>query len=170
MSRTGITFVGAIALVAVASVGFADKERCKVKLGDSKDYHFLDSTYTRAKCELEAKKYAASRICESPNQRFDIRYRFDGVPHDVTGHCNLYMSGGAGSASSASSPSHGRERCKVKEGDDYHFLDRTYTKGSCEAQAKKYLATRLCEPGVRRYEVQYLFDDMVYQDTGYCAN
>jgi predicted outer membrane protein len=162
MSRAGITFVGAIALVAAANVGQADKERCKVKIGD--DYHFLDRTYTQGRCEQEAKKYAASRLCDRPDQHFDIRYRFDDVAHEVSGHCRLYMSG----SSSSSPSSHDKERCKVKIGDDYHFLDRTYTRGRCEQEAKKYAASRLCDRADQRFDIRYRFDDVPYETTGRC--
>jgi hypothetical protein len=162
MRRAGITIMGALALVTVASVGQADKERCKVKIGDGKDYHFLDSTYTQSRCEQAAMKYAASRLCDRPDQPLKIRYRFDDRAHDVVGRCGDYMR-------DDSSPSPERERCKVRIGDGYHFLDRTYTRAHCEEQAQKYAASRLCEGSNQRFSVRYRFDDVRYETTVRCG-
>jgi hypothetical protein len=161
MSRTGIAIVGVMTLFAAASVVQAGKERCKVKIGDDNNYHFLDRTYTQGRCEQEAMKYAASRLCQSPDQPLKIRYRFDDEPHDVVGSCRSYMA--------SAPPPRERERCKVKIGDDYHFLDRTYTRARCEEQAKKYAASRLCESGDQRFKIRYRFDDVAYETAGRCG-
>jgi hypothetical protein len=159
MSRARITFVAALAMVAVARVGLADKERCKVKIGD--EYRFLESTYTKGGCEVEAKKYAGPRVCETGDQYFDVRYSFDGTVYEAEHlHCRLYMGSGTSTSSTSSSS---KERCKVKIGDDYRFLERTYTKGGCEVEAKKYAGPRVCETGDQYFDVKYSFDDTVYE-------
>lgn len=160
MRRAGITIVGALALVVTASIVGAGKERCKVRIGDGKDYHFLDSTYTQSRCEQASFKYAASRLCDRAEQPLKIRYRFDDVAHDVVGRCGDYMR--------SDPPSPERERCKVRIGDDYHFLDRTYTRARCEEQSQKYAASRLCEHRDQRFQVRYRFDDERYETTVRC--
>jgi hypothetical protein len=174
MSRRAITLISALALFIVASASQAAPQRCKVKIGD--DYRFLERTYTRGGCELEAKKYAGPRVCDSGDQYFDIKYSFDDTVYEATHlHCKLYMGSGrsssssSSSSSSASSSSH-RERCKVKDGSDYHYLEAKYTKGGCEVEAKKHMGPKLCEGGIRKFHVTYLFDDTVYETDGYCAN
>jgi hypothetical protein len=110
MRRAGITFVGALALVAVASVCLADKARCKVKIGD--EYRILESTYTKGGCEVEAKKYAGPRVCDSGEQYFDLRYSFDDTVYEATHlHCKLYM--GSATSSSAAEPSDVPERASA---------------------------------------------------------
>ncbi len=169
MSRKVITLASALALVAVASVAQSAPQRCKVKIGD--EYRFLERTYTRGGCELEAKKYAGPRVCDSGDQYFDVKYSFDDTIYEATHlHCRLYMGSSTSSSSSSSSSSTHRERCKVKDGADFHFLDATYTKGGCEVEAKKHVGPKLCEGGARKFHVTYVFDDTVYEDDGYCSN
>lgn len=168
MSRAFTGFLAAIAVLGVASAVHADKERCKVKVGD--EYRLIDRTYTRGGCEVEAKKFIAPRLCDAGDKKFEFKYMFDGTIFSGDGWCRNYASSSSSSASSSASSSSGRERCKVKDGEDFHFLPRTFTQGGCRVEAKKYIGPKLCESGAKKYHFTYLFDDTVFEDDGYCSN
>lgn len=145
-------------------MSYADKERCKVKIGD--DYRLIDRTYTKGGCMVEAKKYAAPRLCREGDKRFDFKYMFDAHIYEGDGLC----SGSASSSSSSSSASSsGKSRCKVREGDDWHYLDRTHTKGGCRVDAKAYIGPKLCEDGGKRFTFTYSFDGDSFDDEGSCS-
>jgi hypothetical protein len=148
----------AFALLGLAAVSHADKERCKIKVGPG-DYQLIDRTYTKGGCELAARKLIEPRWCSSHEGKFEFKYMFDGEIYDGSGYCSSH---------SDSSSSHGTSRCKVREGDDWHYLDRTYTKGGCSMEAKKYIGRKRCD-GQRRFHYTYQFDDETYEDEGLCS-
>jgi hypothetical protein len=157
-TRTGMIVLAALAVAAVIR---ADKERCKVKIGD--EYRLIESKYTKGGCEVEAKRDAAPRLCEPGDKKFGIKYMYDGTIYEAEGYCSVSL------ARPSTSSSSGKERCKVKDGDDWHYLPRTFSKGGCSLEAKRHVGPKLCEGGGRRFHYTYLFDDTTYEDEGLCS-
>jgi hypothetical protein len=152
------TMAVAFALLGLAAVSHAEKARCRIYIGDG-DYKLIDTTYTRGGCELAAKQLIEPRWCSTHEGKYEFKYMFDGEVYHGSGYC---------SSRSHSSSSHGASRCKVRTGDDWHYLDRTYTKGGCAMEARKYIGPRRCD-GQRHFHYTYQFDDDVYEDEGLCS-
>ncbi len=152
------TLTVALALLGLAAVSHADKARCKIYIGDG-DYQTIDRTYTKGGCELAAKKLIEPRWCATHEGKYEFKFMFDGDRYEGSGYCSSHHH---------ASSSHGTARCKVRDGDEWHYLDRTYTKGGCSLEAKKYIGRKRCD-GQRRFHFTYQFDDDVYEDEGLCS-
>jgi hypothetical protein len=152
------TMTVAFALLGLAAVSYAEAERCRIKVGDG-EYQTIARTYTKGGCELAANKLVGPHWCRTHEGKYEFKFMFDGEIYEGSGYCP---------SRSHSSSSHGAQRCKVRVGDDWHYLDRTYTKGGCSLEAKKYIGPKRCD-GQRRFHYTYQFDDETYEDEGLCS-